>query len=60
MTATCPKCAKPITKVVGTSMDLEEGDRTIDGVAYLCPHCGSVVSIAVDHHLQGKGFARSH
>jgi hypothetical protein len=72
MTGNCPKCGKPITKVNCSSIELVEADRTLRGVAYLCPNCNSVVCISVDMlaaiteavseitHSSGKGFGRSH
>jgi transcription initiation factor IIE alpha subunit len=72
MTGNCPKCGEPITKVNCSSIEIEEVDRTLCGVGYLCPNCNSVVSISMDTlaaiteavsevtHSSGKGFARTH
>ena len=72
MTGNCPKCGQPITKVSCSSIELEEADRTLRGVAYLCPNCNSVVSISTDTlsafteavseaaGSSGKGFGRTH
>jgi transcription initiation factor IIE alpha subunit len=72
MTGNCPKCGEPISKVNSSSIELEEADRAVRGVAYLCPNCNSVVSISIDMlaaikeavseitHSSGKGFGRTH
>lgn len=72
MTGNCPKCGKPITKVNCSSIELDDVDRTLPGVAYLCPNCNSVVSISINAlaatteavseitHSFGKGFGRTH
>lgn len=71
MTGNCPKCGQPINKVNVCSIELEEAERTLGGVAYLCPNCNSVVSISIDAvtaitqavseitESLGKGFART-
>jgi hypothetical protein len=72
MTGNCSKCGKPITKVHCGPIELEETDRTLPGVAYLCPNCNSVVCISMDiraaiteavseiTHSLGKGYGRTH
>jgi hypothetical protein len=60
MTGNCPKCSEAITKVIETSIKVEDAHGTADGIAYLCPNCNSVVSISADTHQNGKGFGRTH
>jgi|HubBroStandDraft_1064217.scaffolds.fasta_scaffold55386_1 hypothetical protein len=71
MTGNCSKCGEPITRVNSSSIELEEADTTLKGIAHLCPKCNSVISISIDPlaaitqaiseitHGVGKGFART-
>jgi hypothetical protein len=60
MVGNCAKCAEPISRVIASSIPLEETHGTLEGIAYLWPNCRSVVGISVDPHLFGKGFARTY
>jgi hypothetical protein len=60
MIGNCPKCAEPISRLIASSIRLEETHGALEGIAYLCPNCSSVVGISVDPRLFGKGFARTN
>jgi hypothetical protein len=46
--AKCPKCEALITHVNLTNVSIKGKPTTWNGLAYCCPSCGSVLSVAID------------
>ena len=48
-TGKCPKCEQQVASVKLENVDVREGLETRwHGVSYLCPHCSTVLSVAID------------
>lgn len=49
MTGVCPKCEKPITRLVMTSVKASVPLGTVwNSVTYNCPSCKTVISASID------------
>jgi uncharacterized protein with PIN domain len=44
----CPYCKSGISKVHTEEITVEYGLVSLHGLAYLCHHCNSVLSVAID------------
>ena len=50
MSGTCPKCEKLVSYVTLSTVDVKGpfGGNDWKGVSYLCPHCQTILSVAID------------
>lgn len=43
-----PSCQKPIAKAVLSNMPIGSLSRNLSGVSFCCPHCHSILGVAID------------
>jgi len=48
MTGKCPKCETSLKRVKAQYVDVETPKDTYKGVSYVCPLCGTILSVSVD------------
>lgn len=49
MAGNCPKCEKALGRVTIEQIDAyNQSGNAFNAVAYLCPHCRSVLSVEID------------
>lgn len=44
----CPKCSSLVTAVNVDNVDIIGASSSCNGVAYLCPHCDTVLGVSMD------------
>lgn len=47
----CPKCEKLITELKGEEINIQFPATKIKIVAYLCPHCYSIISVGIHPNI---------
>ena len=54
MSAKCPKCEAPISRVIAEHIDVQGRTKRYKGVGYVCPACGCLISIEMDPLVAAK------